>query len=742
MIAVTKSGDTKAKAAFGKNNVCVSSVKTMIGQLTLDPKMTQGNIEAYVIFGMDIRNNDEKNQLLQAAATKHPQHKVVIVARKVGVFMEGNGIDKVLVNPKPDDISKAVTSLLNSDITSRNADIQSVLAQNESEPVPALDPDAIEFPDEPTPQRGASTYATNKYDDEDETHGASTYNYTGGHANTNPTGRRGRTSMEPEAGAYYVGRQSEEYYMDKEDEDDEPLNPNSGAPTTLDVQELDENEIRMSTPYEPVYEDEKQKESILIERIKGCNTVADLRVVTAQMSAQEVIKNIVKDNKQYAAVEERIRGMQEKIAAILIEDQTLSLEEKYKKINALVIDKNYYRDENNTVIEQQVDQIVKLITEKTVDIINVRLGELDRAILNTKVNNVEQNYGRLAGIADERGNLLLELATLQSELDTVYANMDKMVADVVNEIAFESSQLESSPIIDAQLRAHNASIVSGKTYDIMASLAESCDKSSDSFKEAMRKLKSMFFKLQQIIDKDNETITALNQIIKLMQANKIEETVVAETFLKKSLRVYVGRPGEGKSVIPYIVSKKRSRTNANVLLVDLTGSSQIPLYTDDYKTLEDYMENRYEKEFCCVIGNPENDAETAQRLLVALTKAADYYRVINVILTPEQKVLFDVIAAEVLSVNYIVNPTKPTLDFYREFIKETRRENVAQRVIINRCDIPIKPILEELDLMERIDYQYAHLPYVPQITQCSFTKTEPDQVTVITEALREVISVC
>ena len=130
-------------------------------------------------------------------------------------------------------------------------------------------------------------------------------------------------------------------------------------------------------------------------------------------------------------------------------------------------------------------------------------------------------------------------------------------------------------------------------------------------------------------------------------------------------------------------------------------------------------------------------------MLVALTKAADYYRVINVVMSPEQKEIFDILVPDTVCVNYIVDPTSQSLDFFKDYIKETKCENVAQRVIINKC-IPstTSMILEKLDLIMNGDVHVVTIPYEPLITECSLRGVKPYEVQAVTEAFREVCKVC
>jgi hypothetical protein len=61
-------------------------------------------------------------------------------------------------------------------------------------------------------------------------------------------------------------------------------------------------------------------------------------------------------------------------------------------------------------------------------------------------------------------------------------------------------------------------------------------------------------------------------------------------------------------------------------------------------------------------GKVDNSIAAAQRIVTTLLKAADYYRVINVVLTPEQNELFQTIAQDVLSINFIVDTNLPRIE--------------------------------------------------------------------------------
>ena len=60
-------------------------------------------------------------------------------------------------------------------------------------------------------------------------------------------------------------------------------------------------------------------------------------------------------------------------------------------------------------------------------------------------------------------------------------------------------------------------------------------------------------KLNKLLDLDKETIVAQTQIINFLRSNQIEETVIAETLIKKSLRVFTGNEGTGRTIVPKLI---------------------------------------------------------------------------------------------------------------------------------------------------------------------------------------------
>lgn len=497
-----------------------------------------------------------------------------------------------------------------------------------------------------------------------------------------------------------------------------------------------------SVPEEPVVREATEDSgSELAQRIRDAGSVRDLSVLSRELTASALIKEMMETNNSYAAVEEKLKAIQNTIYTIMSSQEIPSLEDKLDKVRGVLHDKSYYRSKNDTLIEQRVEEIIDALLTTTKNLVEERLEEIDRSIVNNRINNkVDHDFGRLAGITEERANLVMELTVLSAEIVDIAKASDNFVVDAVGYMAQQSMDFTGSELYNARLRLTEEHIVSESTVLAIQSALEAISGELPAeYKQLQLKVQVYLNKLNKLFDLDKETIAVQREYIRFLKANHIEDTVTANTLIKKSLRVFVGYEGTGMTIVPYLMSYYKSRQNANVLLVDLTGENKAEDYGLKYIELEDYMNRRYESEFCYVVGEVQDTASAAQRILNTLVKAADYYRVINVVLSPEQKSLLDVLLPDVLCVNYLVDTSNPILKKVAGLIRETKKPNTAQRVIINKCNIPCKSIIHRLELDDVMDIGLCKIPYCEVLTDASINGYNPAQMSSVSIAMDEVL---
>lgn len=662
MIVGTKTVEMKVKEAFGKENVNILPIRDVINRLKLDPGVSSPSIDAYVVSMMDLKTTGIKQDFKDAAASKHPNSKVVLVARGKSDIPEGNGIDKVLINAKAGELAAIVAGL-----TTQSGPI---MEEVEETRIPEFVP-------------------------------------------------------------------VEEEYTKPAEEVQSKAEPERSEPEKVEELHIEEPVIQEQKAETPVFEG-----SGLIERVNSCQKLVDLEVLTQELKASALVKDIIRDNRQYAAIEERLQALQERINAIFMDASIPNMEEKMEKINAILVEQNNYGTRSNTIIGQRVIDIITAVAAKMSECVKQRIKELDTAIKNTYTANPKVEYVRLSAVADERANILNEIAELNEQLEKVCDMSDSFAHSIVDSMTEKSSVGSENPLIEAHLRLRHKAVISEGSFNVMKHILEASDKASSEYAQALQNLEAMYRQLVKLIDLDNESITALKDIVALLRTNKVTSMITADTPLKESMSVFVGDEGTGHTVIPYIVSKRRSRENANVLLIDFTGSAKYQNYGVDKISIDELYDGIPVKDLLIVDGTKAAFLEDINKILDILNTAAKQYRVINVVIRPAQLGIASAIVREAGVVNYIVVPSRDSLTAYKKVIAESKYENVAQRIVINKCDIEVRPVLEQLDVIDRGDIQYVKVGVLPAITECGLLGIDPTSVNSVIELTREVWTTC
>lgn len=483
-----------------------------------------------------------------------------------------------------------------------------------------------------------------------------------------------------------------------------------------------------------------QQESSLVNRIKHASTVADVSILAREIDATTLIKDLVESSSTYAGIEEKLKSLNDTIFAIMSDVRISSLDEKLSKIHAVMHDKAFFNAKGDTLIEQRLEEVIDAICTQTSSLLQSRLDEIDTAIKRAQeCKDMENNSARLAGLNELRANIIIELKTLEIEIETIYKSCDNIIISSATKIAETNDNITGNEMINSQLKARGSYVVSDGSFTAMVSALELSEQIPDLFKSMKLSIIKMTKLIHKLFDLDQEVIAAQQALINFLKAHNVEDSVVAQGVLKKALRVYVGAEGTGKTIIPYLISRYKSRQNANVLLLDLTGTNKYADYGIQYTDVDTYLAELNQKEFMLVAGNIDNTVAAAQRIVTTLLHAADYYRVINVVLTPEQQELFQIIAEDVLSVNFITDTSSKNITAMRSIIEKCTIRNVGRRVIINKCDVPVRSIVTKLGLDDQIDFQLCTVKTLPTIIDAGINGYNPYGVSSVDLEMEEVI---
>ena len=304
----------------------------------------------------------------------------------------------------------------------------------------------------------------------------------------------------------------------------------------------------------------------LLDRIRACNQVADLSIVVREANATRVVKQLLEENGEYATIEERLQAYRQKIMSIMM-DTAMTLEEKLSKVRAISYDKASYAAKGSTILEQRVEEIIKVVCEKVKEIVEEKNRSLDRVILeySTTGNSPVIDFPMLSGLLDTRANIIMDLALLNKEVKGVFLAMDKLASDTTEKIISDNTEMTGTPALDNVIELRGARITIADGCEVVNKVLALATDNSEKFAGYERTVKVMNDKLVALLKTDSEIIEQQGQIIKYLTSQNVEDTVIANTFIKKALRLYVGKPGTGRTFLTYGISKLRSRGNANVL---------------------------------------------------------------------------------------------------------------------------------------------------------------------------------
>jgi len=483
------------------------------------------------------------------------------------------------------------------------------------------------------------------------------------------------------------------------------------------------------------------KQLDLVQELNDANKIADVAQISREITATALIKDMLKNQTSYAAVEERIRIIGDLIYQIMHDDKIPTMEEKLAKVRAQINDRNAWTSQQCTMLEQNVRMLVDIICTQTSAMLDARLDEINIALNRIKqVREQNADNTRLGGLNEERINIIIELRKIETDIQEIFSNTDAFIAETTNAMSKTVISPTNNDWFDAHLRASGGTLVSEETLAaIKSSLELSNGTFNDAFKEMHLKVLRMISILNKLLDLDKDIIIAQAETIKYLKAHKVEDTVIAETLLKKSLHLFVGTEETGLSIIPYLISKKQSRMNANVLYIDITGHNKLTDYSIQPMSLTEFSVNKPTEEFVCVAGYLDNDADSIQKFYSDLKDIAEHYRIINVVADNSQLEIINTIFNDCISVNYLCVPSAKSIKDTKFVIDEIKADNVGLRLLINKCDVSPAPILEKLGLNNRMDFQFLTIPTIPAIVDAALFSLDPVDCNSVTQGLAEVI---
>lgn len=794
MICSTNTANALLRKITGRNKTVVCSFNKMIEQFSIDPTVMSPPRELYVVTNDDIMTNKLKMQFEDAAVNKHVNTKIIFVNKSKKPFYQDGcpGVDAVFQGTKTDDLLKTIGEVLKSEITENKqreigaAPIDRIHTQTPGEPY-KLSRERAKKPERRAKVsvtgmpiilvEGKSMLISQATDEDKQPIEPPKYYVVANDGEFMPTYESGEPVETDEYGNIldqfidlddtgfpicddngYV--QVDVIAKEKYEEEQRKLNPTSAGDVIPNIntglKTYDEIEAMKSTGLDTgvdigasipgfqnvpnaVVSPSNPVGSNIISRANEMNKVSELSLLMREMNASTVIKELVQTNSTYYGIEEKLRSLQDAIFMIMNDRSYSTTTEKFNKITAILHDKNFCNAAGNTMIEQLTTEIVLSVINKAKETSNERLDAINAAIKRSGVSesDVQDQPAALAALTDERASIIVELTNLECDLRELTINTDGFIASVNKEIADRIRTVTDDKDFNTWIEARGAVVSDMTSLTAISRLFDLSVIAPEQIEEIILKVKSSQNLLRKLLQVEAEVIEAQKLLIQNARTRNISGKITALTELKKSLHVFVGTENVGKTIVPYLFAKYKSLQNGHVLLVNISNTKKFDRYNIETVDYDEFAIRPQLENFLVVNGNIANEVAAAQQFIAVLTRAADYYKNIYVVMDNTQMNLFNTIAPDVYSVNYIVDTNPVHLEQTKTFIDSINLENVAERIFINRCNVNLKPILDKLGKLDSWDYQICKVKDIQEITEGSLIGFDPYGISSVTVNFEE-----
>lgn len=447
------------------------------------------------------------------------------------------------------------------------------------------------------------------------------------------------------------------------------------------LEETENEEVKIKMPESVITFEELQgttAEPSIEDRVQSMESIKDWDQFKNAIERDSIIKELLKESNDFSGAINMLEVLDRQIQVVFT-DTAKSSGEKLQEIRHIALQRASYKDIGNNIITDKLCKIMESIvttTQRTVD------TELDKIRKNMEeVAKSEIMFGqreKLQELIKERLEIQLKLHELINAIVNVYRTVDGAGVDVIHE--FDKELPSRNEFINEMLSAQrglytpqSAGLLANR---IMADLSRH-QISLSSLENQVSEVVAMVFRLCDI---DAGVIAHQDKYIRLLESRRIEEIVVTDTLLKTSLNLYVGREGTGLHATALTWSGILSRRR-NTLVIDLTGKSKYEVYGFGSIALSDFLNTRAEKQLLTVDGIL-TDKEAIAAFVLKLNEITNYYNHINVILSTEQSELINELSEHALTINYVVNSTRESIDSVASVNENNPVTNIAKKVVL------------------------------------------------------------
>ena len=422
-------------------------------------------------------------------------------------------------------------------------------------------------------------------------------------------------------------------------------------------------------------------------------------------------------------------------------DPHKNAEEKYRAVEEFGHNRQVLQAAYNSTLADKFSSLVERIITTCRSSAEERLSEIQHSVMSISANKdafLEEVISGGCDIGAELFDRMVELVSIEGELCNMLAFIQQEgqenIIDRLGEKLPSDNEFINTAISESKslFLPENSVSIADKILNLLTSGQMQLDAVSVHVKALMEQLFRVMYA-------QNEYIVYQQNVINLLRANHVENTVVRDTLLKNCFHVFVGAENTGLTSTVLTYAGMLSRRN-NTLVVDLTTHPHYDTYGMAVTPLDKFMTERIQEQLLVVVGDVHNDPEAVYRLLEELKSRLSYYGNLIVVLDTTQTDVLDQVGREALTVSYLTNCTNASM----QAISDAHRAchampNVGRKLICIDCPVDAGTLLSSLQ-MDIALTQYIPLPHLREMKRAAVVHQPPytynDVLRVFEEAFR------
>jgi len=484
---------------------------------------------------------------------------------------------------------------------------------------------------------------------------------------------------------------------------------------------LPEKPLQSGVAAQPVSESTVMR-TALEDAIESVRSPEDWELFKQALKKDTIYKELIEKSSEFQGLINIIETMDYRIMGVW-QDISLSADQKFDKIKEIGLDRSVATATANSIMTTKIINIINKITLAAKRTVEDRLDSYDKSMYMVASKKREvTDMSQIDHSIEQRSRFQFELLALSRKIVDLYKAMDILVTEEIQEL--DAKLPSSNAFINDMMRPIGSQIFTpANTAELANNLLRALQDNRIVHSQLESQVNALIEMMFELFQKDAEIINYQQNMIAMLRAHHVEDAVIVDSVIKHMLRIYTGADGTGRSSTAITWCGILSRRQ-NCLLLDLTGKDKFSEYGITPMNLEDFMKERVQKQFLCVRASSIPTPDQLQTIIEELKTRLDYYPYVNLIMDPEDIEGIEQASTDALSIHYICNCTKNSINVMRETIKNHTYPNIARKLVL--IDAPISPlaIADTLGTDPSVT-KLVMLPNMPDLRACAIQHDRP-----------------